>query len=409
MNTDITLDITTTKKLADTVQKLSMTTNIREIMQIVRTVARDLTGADGTTFVLRDENLCYYADEDAIAPLWKGSRFPMENCISGWAMINKRPAVIKDIYEDERIPHDIYRKTFVKSLVVVPIRTMDPLGAIGNYWANQHQPTDQEITILRALADITAVSIENIEVRNELQKKLKERTAMLEQLKKQQKQLQEFTYIIAHNMRAPMSNLLLLADMVKKNEDIDRKLLLMDKQLPIINHLHQTFEELVDAIQVKADFSIEYDYIELDGCFEKNISLLKGEVIKSDATVEADFSAAKTVYFPRKYMDSILFNLLSNALKYRNPQTPPRICVRSFKKEGWTWLEVEDNGLGIDLNKHADKIFKLRQTFHEHPNAKGYGLFMVKTQVDATGGEISLESTPNKGSVFTIKLSENKQ
>lgn len=121
--------------LVDTVQKLSLARDIEEVMQIIRTVARQLTGADGAAFVLRDGNLCYYADEDAISPLWKGHRFPMKSCVSGWVMLNKTPVVIENIYADERVPVDAYRPTFVKSLAMVPIRTMKPLGAIGNYWA----------------------------------------------------------------------------------------------------------------------------------------------------------------------------------------------------------------------------------------------------------------------------------
>lgn len=84
--------------LVTTVQELSLARDLESIMRIVRTVARKLTGADGATFVLRDNGLCFYADEDAISPLWKGNRFPMEVCISGWTMLNKKSAIIEDIY-----------------------------------------------------------------------------------------------------------------------------------------------------------------------------------------------------------------------------------------------------------------------------------------------------------------------
>jgi GAF domain-containing protein len=159
-----------TRELVGAVQRLSLARSIPEIQAIVRTVARHLTGADGATFVLRDGQHCFYADEDAISPLWKGQRFPLQACISGWAMLNRRPAVIEDIYADARIPHDAYRPTFVKSLAMVPIRTLDPVGAIGNYWASRHQPTPSEVELLQALADSTAVAIENVRVYQELEK-----------------------------------------------------------------------------------------------------------------------------------------------------------------------------------------------------------------------------------------------
>src|SRR5262249_3421389 len=113
--------------LVDVVQDLSLARDLASIMEIVRHAARELTGAGGATFVLRDDGKCYYAEENAIAPLWKGHRFPLEACISGWAMLNRQPAVVPDIYKDPRIPIEAYRPTFVRSLAMVPIRTVDPI------------------------------------------------------------------------------------------------------------------------------------------------------------------------------------------------------------------------------------------------------------------------------------------
>ncbi|MGV8092735.1 MAG: ATP-binding protein [Mangrovibacterium sp.] len=401
------MQISNTELLVETVQKLSLVRNIESIMEIVRTIARKITGADGATFVLRDGNLCYYADEDAISPLWKGNRFPMEKCISGWVMLNKKSVVIDDIYADERIPADAYRPTFVKSLAMVPIRTLNPIGAIGNYWGEYWHPTEREVALLQALADITAVSIENIEVRNKLEDQLYERTQMLDQLRKQTTQLEEFTHIIAHNMRAPLSNLLLLTDMIKESNSIDEKLMYIDKQQPIIDYIHETFEELVEAIYVKTDFSVTRDHIELEKSIHKALNLLQGEIAESKAVVTYDLSEANTAYFPRKYLDSILFNLLSNSIKYRSPDRIPQIHIKSYKKDGWTYFEIRDNGLGIDLDKNKDKIFTLRKTFHQHPKAKGFGLFITRTQIEAMGGSISVASKPDMGSTFTVKLFKN--
>lgn len=169
-----------TRQLIAVVQKLSLARNLETIMAIVRIAARELTRADGASFVLRDKDQCFYADEDAIAPLWKGQRFPMKICISGWTMENRQPVVIEDIYGDGRIPFAAYQPTFVKSLVMVPIRTLDPIGAIGVYWAQQHQPTAQEVDLLQALADTTSVALENVQVYNELEQRVQDRTLELE-------------------------------------------------------------------------------------------------------------------------------------------------------------------------------------------------------------------------------------
>lgn len=168
-------------RLALTVQQLSLARSMPEIQRIVRASARDLAGCDGATFVLRDDGMCHYADEDAIQPLWKGMRFPMEACVSGWAMLNKRPAVIADIYRDARIPHAAYRPTFVKSLVMVPIRRLDPIGAIGAYWAVERQPSDQDVALLQALADSTSIAMEHVQIHGELEQRVRDRTAELEE------------------------------------------------------------------------------------------------------------------------------------------------------------------------------------------------------------------------------------
>lgn len=170
------------EQLVEVVQQLSLARDLPTVMEIVRHAARKLTGADGATFVLRDNDKCFYAEEDAISPLWKGQRFPMSACISGWAMLNKQAAVIEDIYADSRIPADAYRPTFVHSLVMVPIRTIDPVGAIGNYWADQRRPSAEQVKVLQALADTTAVAMENVRVYESLEQRVKQRTAELQSI-----------------------------------------------------------------------------------------------------------------------------------------------------------------------------------------------------------------------------------
>lgn len=168
------------QRLVRVVQELSLVRDMDGLQKIVRTAARELTGADGATFVLREGDQCFYADEDAIEPLWKGLRFPMEICVSGWVMLNRQAVVIEDIYADPRVPHDAYRPTFVKSLATVPIRTSAPIGAIGNFWARRHQPQSHDLALLQALADTTAVALENLAVHAELEQRVRDRTAELE-------------------------------------------------------------------------------------------------------------------------------------------------------------------------------------------------------------------------------------
>ncbi|MBN9121699.1 MAG: protein kinase [Planctomycetes bacterium] len=171
--------------LVEVIQRLSQARTVETVQDIVRRAARRLTDADGATFVLCDGDQCHYIDEDAIGPLWKGQRFPLETCVSGWAMLNRRPAIIEDVFADDRVPLAAYQPTFVKSLVMVPIRTIDPLGAIGTFWATRRKPTDEEVRLLQALADTTAVALENVRLIDGLEGLIKLRTAELEEANKQ--------------------------------------------------------------------------------------------------------------------------------------------------------------------------------------------------------------------------------
>ena len=154
-------------RLIDAVQRLAHAGTLDEVMVIVNETARGLSGADGACFVLRDGEQCYYADEDAVGPLWKGKRFPLHTCVSGWVMTHRQPAVIPDVFADGRVPHDVYRRTFVKSLVMVPMRTLGPVGAVGAYWAVPDAPTAEAVRWLQSLADAAALALEYVRTQDE--------------------------------------------------------------------------------------------------------------------------------------------------------------------------------------------------------------------------------------------------
>jgi GAF domain-containing protein len=121
------------------------------LRRIALSWARLIAQADGATFVLRDGGFCFYVDEDAVAPLWRGQRFDMAQCITGHAMLHAEVVVIPDITVDERVPQDAYRPTFVRSLVAVPMGTgdtgtADPVGALGLYWSETGRTASPEMT-----------------------------------------------------------------------------------------------------------------------------------------------------------------------------------------------------------------------------------------------------------------------
>jgi GAF domain-containing protein len=145
------------------VDGLGRAATLADVQRITRTSARMVSGAHGATLVLRDGDQCYYVDEDAMSPLWKGQRFPVTACISGWAMLRRESVVIPDIRVDERIPQEAYRPTFVRSLAMVPVRVADPVGAIGAYWATLHRASAEEVAGLEALAAAAGSALERIQ------------------------------------------------------------------------------------------------------------------------------------------------------------------------------------------------------------------------------------------------------
>ncbi len=168
--------------LVETIEDLSSARTVDQIAAIVRSSARRITGADGVAFVLRDEGKCFYLDEDAIGPLWKGRRFPLTACISGWSMLNRQTVIVPDIYLDDRIPHDAYRPTFVKSLVMTPVRPEDPIAAIGAYWADLHTPSPDVVARLQVMARATAAALESGRLYASLNESLERRTFLLREL-----------------------------------------------------------------------------------------------------------------------------------------------------------------------------------------------------------------------------------
>ena len=262
------------------------------------------------------------------------------------------------------------------------------------------QPVEEGVLILSF--DITPLK----RVEAQLAQQLDERKSMVKQLEEQKAQLEEFCQIIAHNIRAPLANLLLLNEMITNAQEADEVKLLVEKQHPVVSSLHETFEELVDAIQVRTDYTIKAEQIELELATQHAMNLLQGEILKHAVVITIDFSAAPYAIFPKLYLESVLFNLISNAIKYSSTQRKPEIKLSSYIKDNWLHVEVSDNGLGIDLVKYGNKLFRLRKTFHNHPNAKGLGLFMTKNQIEAMGGSISVHSTIDEGTTFILKLNK---
>lgn len=150
----------------DAKSQLGRAAHLDDVIDIVRRKGREVCASDGICLVLRDGELCHYVAENAISPLWKGQRFPMSACISGWSMLNGQTAAIEDVFADPRIPHDVYRPTFVKSLIMTPvgIPLPGPVAALGAYWSVRRSFAPAEIMMVKNLALAVGVAMAGVEV-----------------------------------------------------------------------------------------------------------------------------------------------------------------------------------------------------------------------------------------------------
>lgn len=144
-------------ELVRVTRELAGCDDIACVTQTLGSALRRLIEADGATLVLREGARCHYVDDDAIAPPWKGRRFPMDAGISGWVMVHRQPLAIPDIDADERVPPDLYQPGFVRSLAMVPIGPADPIGALGAYWGERHEASADELEALQGLAECASV------------------------------------------------------------------------------------------------------------------------------------------------------------------------------------------------------------------------------------------------------------
>jgi PAS domain S-box-containing protein len=256
-------------------------------------------------------------------------------------------------------------------------------------------------------ADISEIKDKEARI-NEAKAKLE---ALTEKLSAQNRQLANFAHITSHNLRSPVSNLLMLLNMYKGlAEEASEKEHVFQKFETVINHLSETLHDLMAALQIQEDVNIEREWIKFSDVFSKITSMLEGDILNTNATIKTDFSGAEKVYYNRGYLESISLNLVSNALKYRSPEREPHVEISTYTDEnGGVWLKVADNGLGINLQRHGKKLFGLHKTFHRHKEAKGVGLYLTKTQIETLGGSISATSEVDKGTEFTINFNKTNE
>jgi len=230
--------------------------------------------------------------------------------------------------------------------------------------------------------------------------------AITEDFKRKNEQLEEFAQIVSHNLRSPVGNILTLLNFFESAETSEEKseylALLKEAGTTTLN----TLSDLTEILRIKQDRNIEKQTLEFKIIFNHARAMLNAKIVETGAEVTANFEEAPTLHYPGIYLESIFLNLLSNALKYVRTGVRPVIQFKTYLYNNQLILEASDNGLGINLERYGHQVFKLRKTFHRHPESRGIGLFMIKNQIEAMGGEISLTSKENIGTTFFVNFNK---
>jgi len=236
-----------------------------------------------------------------------------------------------------------------------------------------------------------------------------EKEQLIRELTQNNKDLQQFSYITSHNLRAPLSNLTgllsLIDDIPIESPELKEILDGFNKSTHLLN---ETINDLVRVIIIKDNPSIKKENVYLKEIFENVFSQLDFLIGLHKPIIKFDFEKVSFLNTNKAYLESILLNLLTNSIKYKSESRKSKITITANQIDDMVVMIFKDNGIGIDLERNKDKIFGLYQRFHDFPDSKGLGLYLVKSQVETMGGTIGIESTVNTGTTFTITFKNKK-
>jgi PAS domain S-box-containing protein len=229
-------------------------------------------------------------------------------------------------------------------------------------------------------------------------------------------QLEELSNIIAHNLRGPAGNLKLFSGILmdRQNNVVpagDNQLNNAFATEDLVKFIYDSSTSLMDSLatlmeitQIKLNKEIPYNDCEVEWVINNILVQLQSTIYEKKAVIKSELEVKFTRY-PKVYLENILYNLISNALKYSSTTAPAEITISTrVLKNKKTQVVVKDNGIGIDMEKYGDKVFKLNQIFHAGYDSKGVGLYITKTQIESLGGSIEIKSKPGEGCEFTVTL-----
>ncbi|APG59399.1 hypothetical protein LPB144_02790 [Christiangramia salexigens] len=276
------------------------------------------------------------------------------------------------------------------------------------YWTYRHKngslfPVQLTITSIRSEDEIVgylgvATDITNLKAAEQ------EISNILKLTEDQNDRLKNFAHIVSHNLRSHSGNLGMLLDLYVEDHPEQKSNQIIEMLYRASGNLKETIDHLNEVTVINTTISEKATAINLHAEIKKAVESVNALVIDADLEVTNDVPSNLTVYGVPAYMESVLLNFTTNAIKYRSLDRQSRLKFSVKESKKYIRLIIEDNGLGIDLKKHRQKLFGMYKTFHNHKDSRGVGLFITKNQIEAMGGTVDVESEVNKGTSFIIKL-----
>jgi len=227
---------------------------------------------------------------------------------------------------------------------------------------------------------------------------------MMNKVTRQNETLRNFAHIVSHNLRSHAGNISLLTDVLNESNGDNLSEESISMLCEASGRLSETIDHVSDVVVIHTSDEDNYSEINLVDTAEKALASISAILSLASAKVLIEIPADLSVKGVPAYVDSIFLNLLSNAIKYKSKNRIPQVSIKASHVKKMVKIEFEDNGIGIDLKKHGDKLFGMYKTFHGNEDARGIGLFITKNQIESMGGQIEVKSKPGAGTKFDVYL-----
>jgi signal transduction histidine kinase len=253
------------------------------------------------------------------------------------------------------------------------------------------------------LVDVT----EQLKLKNlEAAEQLEEIKNLNNQLNRHNQELEDFAFTLSHDLRNPISNLKLLISIIENSSDPEKKDEYIREFKKLVNRIDYMISGLAEIIDLKNNQDNVAKTIAFEDILKVVCEELKPHIEESNAEVNSNFRLRPGIMYYEVYLHSILFNLVSNAIKYRSPKKQPRISLTTSVEGDYILLKVQDNGMGMDIKKVGKRLFKPFNRFSSKTDGKGIGLHLVKSMIEKNGGKIAVESAQDQGTTFKVYLKE---